>query len=273
MARVTYVKAARQRYATVPVINPETGQQKVTAVMAKRSDGPTPKTTKRGKPVVMRVTAEDRSKPLPSEKCGKCGRDIEVGQPYKHISPRSGPYGGRRLVRCATCPEWHVWEYSSSLSARLAEVSYNFEQAISETTSEEDADSALTDAADAVRGIAEEKRESAQSIEDGFQHATSQSDELNEIADSLDSWADDIENATVPDFPEPEEEDCETCEGSGKVDDPANETNGDGEEAEQIDCEKCEGSGKITPDEPTNDQIDEWREEVRNESGVDDSPV
>lgn len=41
-----------------------------------------------------------------------------------------------------------------------------------------------------------------------------------------------------------------------------------------VDCEECEGSGKITPEEPTEDQMDEWREEVRSEfSMVSEPPV
>lgn len=36
MARIAHVKAARQRYATVPVIDPETGEQKQTPVMVTR---------------------------------------------------------------------------------------------------------------------------------------------------------------------------------------------------------------------------------------------
>ena len=35
MARVTHVKKAQQRYATVPVIDPETGEPKRTPVMKK----------------------------------------------------------------------------------------------------------------------------------------------------------------------------------------------------------------------------------------------
>ncbi len=262
MARVTYVKHAQQRYTTVPVIDPETGKQKTVPVMRRNGQ---PKTTKTGRAIVLRLTQEDRTRPKPLEKCGKCGTTLGVGQPYKHISPRSGPYGGRRLVRCAKCPTWQVWEYSSSLSAQLAEVSYNFNNAIDEATSPEDVTSALEDAANAIREIASSKREGADNIESGFGHSTSMSDELNETADSLESWADEIESADVPDLPEPEEDDCEDCEGSGKI----NEN-----EEDEAECETCNGSGKITPDEPTEEQIDEWRDEVRdNCSIVDDSPV
>lgn len=324
MARITYVKAAQQRYEQVPVIDPETGEQKRTPVTGK--DGQQ-KVTKRGAPVFLSVTVADKSKPLPPRKCDSCHQEIQVGSPYKHISPRSGPYGGHTLYRCDICPNWHVWEYSSSLSARLSEIEYDFSNAIDEVESEDDVQSALDEAAERVREIAQEKGESADNIEEGFQHETYQSQELREQSESLESWADEISSATIPDFPEPEEADCEECNGEGdiendelnvilksikenqealdfnqkklallkaKVYDPLDlplinklpiainlcVINGTRlqaklEETEaRVPCEACDGSGRIEPDEPTADQIDEWRDEVRNDlSIVGESPV
>ena len=199
MPAITRVKAAQQRYEMVPVLDVH-GEP--VQVQVKNADGSS-KTTKDGHLVFMAKTVADKTKPKPPETCGKCAKTIEVGDPYKHMSPKSGPYGGRRLVRCEACEDWHQWEYSSSLSARLAEVSYYFWENISEVTNADDVTDALANAAQAIHDLAEEKRESASNIEEGFQHATYQSEELNEQADSLDSWADDIERADVPNAPEP----------------------------------------------------------------------
>ena len=199
MASITRVKAAQQRYETVPVLD---GAGQPVRIPLTREDG-SPKTDKRGEPIFITKTVPDKSRPKPAENCGKCGKTIEVGDPYKHMSPKSGPYGGTRLVRCADCEDWHVWEYSSSLSARLAEVSYYFWENLVEVTSADDVTDALANAAQAITDIASEKRESAENIESGFQHSTYQSDELNEQADSLDNWAQEIENADVPNEPEP----------------------------------------------------------------------
>lgn len=223
MPKINRVKAAQQRYETVPVLD-ENGQPKRTPVLHQK--GPLKgqqRTDKRGNPVFMAVTVADKTQPLPNHTCGKCGVEIKVGDPYKSISIRS-TYSSRTLYRCAACPDWHVWEYSSSLSARLAEISYNFWEAIAEASSEEEAQDALNAAAEAVREIAGEKEEGAQNIEDGFQHETYQSAEMRDQAESLNSWADEIEGASIPDFPETEEVDCEECDGSGVIPNPEHET-------------------------------------------------
>ena len=135
----------------------------------------------------------------PQPQCEICKSTIEVGMPHKNVSVRQGSSSVIR-IRCVNEPDWKPWEISNSLSARLQEVSHNFWEALgSAYESEDDVSSALSDAAEAIREIAEEKRESAQNIEDGFGHTTWQSDELNEQADSLESWADEVENLDIPD--------------------------------------------------------------------------
>jgi hypothetical protein len=243
MASVTHVKRAQQRYEMVPVIDPETGEQKVTVVT--EYDG-TPKLTKRGDRITMRHTVADKTKPLPNEICDKCGVEIKPGDGYKWIQPKSGPFGGRRMVRCATCPAWHRWEYSSSLDARIEELVYN--ACASKFDSVDDVEQILNDAAEAVRELASEKEESAQNIEDGFGHPTSASEELTEIASSLEAWADELEATDCPDYPEPEEGECEDCCGTGEL--------------EVAHCVACGGSGIFTPDEPTDDQVAVWQDEV-----------
>jgi hypothetical protein len=287
MARVTHVKKAQQRYATVPVIDPATGEPKRVPVMDKRTGKQ--KTDKRGKAVTMAVTQEDRTKPKPNYKCDSCLREIEVGTPYKHITPKSGPYGGTKKTRHESCPTWQVWEYSSSMPARLAQIAHDFEQAIEGVESPEDVTSALEDAATAIEEIAEEKRESATNIEEGFGHPTSASEQLEEIADSLGDWATEIEQVDVPELPETEERYFVT-NGDGVVSDlfetdgydteaeaqaaldehrQENGTNGDGDDDD--DGFEVEG---IEPDEPTDEQMEDWRAEVEDAvSIVNESPV
>ena len=270
MARVTFVKKAQQRYATNPVLNPD-GTPRRTPMINKRTGQQ--KVTKTGRPVFLTVTAADRARPLPMPTCGRCGRTIEVGQPYKHISPKSGPYGGRTLYRCGACPTWQVWEYSSSLSARIAQIQHDFD--IDSAEDPDDVTSALGEMAQAVRDLAEEKREGASNIEAGFGHPTSASEELEQVADDLDSWADDIEGADVP---ETDEHKCTTCDGEGTVDcdeceDGVVTTDGGTE-----DCGTCSGTGHAKCSECEGEadyvDLDAWRDAVRDAVSItDDCPV
>lgn len=255
MARVTHVKRAQQRYEMKPTIDPATGQQKVVPVM--RKDGVTPKTTKGGRPVVLRLTERDYDKPKPMPKCGKCGITIEVGQPYKWIEP----HGRGQLVRCASCPTWNVWEYSSSLSARIAQIQA---EEPGDFDSLEDANAWASDRAQEIRDLAAEKQEAADNMESGFGHETEQSQELADIAQQLEEWADNLESVDLPERPEAEEDDCEDCAGTGNMDD-----------EEGTSCTECDGTGRTTPDEPTEEQLETWRDEVRDalQAALDECPV
>lgn len=263
MARITHVKAARQRYATVPVIDPETGEPKTTPVMVTRtvraadgSDQKTTvqKTTKTGKPVVMKLTTTDKTRPLPNYTCEACRSEITVGSPYKHVSPKSGPYGGVTRRRCAQCPTWEPWELSNALWARVAQVMTPAEESFASARKDQDADgmrTALETAAGGIRQLAEERAESAQSIEDGFGHETEQSMKLQEDASNLESWADEMESAEVLDYP---------TDPEGKV--PCEECDGDGTDAEDEECTGCGGDGEVDATEVTEDQISEWEDQI-----------
>lgn len=266
MARVTYVKKAQQRYATVPVIDPETGQQKRTPVMRRNGEQ---KTSKKG-PVFLRVTQEDKSKPLPNRVCEHCRTEIKPGDPYKHVTPKSGPYGGHKRVRCAKCPTWQQWDLSNSLSAQLAKVSHDANSV--DTTDADNVRNALTEAAEAIREIADAKREGAQNIEEGFGHPTQTSDELESIADELESWADEVEAKAYEIEDRPEEEvDCNTCGGQGTVENEEyDEDDPENDEPAQLLCPDCDGSGYVENEE----EISDWESTVEDAlSIVDESPV
>ena len=92
----------------------------------------------------MTLTVVDKTKPKPLYNCSACGKPIEIGTPYKHISPKSGPYGGHKMTRHESCPSWQVWDYSNSLSAQLSRISYDFGNEIDQAESPDDVTSALT---------------------------------------------------------------------------------------------------------------------------------
>ncbi len=274
MPRVTYVKKAQQRYAMVPVLD-ENGQPKRTPVL--RKDG-TPKKTKTGREVFMKVTVADKTKPLPNRKCGKCDAEIKVGDPYKHISPKSGPYGGRTLYRCAACPTWMVWEYSSSMGARIEQMIYNCGQELDSAEDEDAVESALNGLAEEINGLAEEKRDAANNIESGFGHPTFASEELEQIADSLEGWASDIESIDVPALSDytcdtcsgEQEVECDECDGSGEIEAEAGE--------DLTNCPECDGQCKVECPEcrdwENGTDMDAWRSAVEDAvSAYQESPV
>jgi hypothetical protein len=275
MARVTHVKKAQQRYETV-IVRDDEGNPKKTPVM--RKDGSQKmtraKSSRPARPVFMTVTVQDKSKPKPLLTCDHCRKPIEIGTPYKHITPKSGPYGGRQRNRHEGCPTWQVWDYSNSLSAQLARISHDFWEAVDSAESPDDVTEALNDASSSVEEIAEQKQEGADNIESGFGHATSASEELAEMADQLKDWAGEIEQADVPEMPACEEctdgeIDCDDCEGTGEVTD-------DFDETKKQECETCSGNGTVECEncDGSGEDIEEFREEVRNSlTIVDESPV
>lgn len=195
MARLTRVKAAQQRYKTVPVM--EDGHPKVVTA------------TRKGKTYTRRVTVEDRSQPLPPRNCGKCHQPIEVGTPYVWWASRApGSRSGARYQRhdtreCYPQP-WELEGNPKRAALMLAE--HTLEEAISgDLEAVEDFQSAMETFAEAVREVAQEYEDGADNIEQGFGTATSTSDDLREKADTLNSAADECESVDFEDAPEVED--------------------------------------------------------------------
>lgn len=274
MARITTVEHAQVRYEMVPKLDPETGEQMtVTTSRQTRAKGSRP-----SRPVVMRLTVADKTRPKPPETCEACGEPVipaghpdypgHEGQGYRWVQPKSGPYGGFRRVRHLGCGTWRPWDLHSSLPAQLQRVSWEFSQAVSTAASEDDVRDALDTAAGEIEDLADQREESGQNMEDGFQHETEQSMQLKDDAEQLRTWADEVRNADIPDLPEPEDTDCTDCDGTG------NDPEAAQDDEDVPSCETCSGTGQVTPDELSDDELDAWRDEVLSDlSIVDESPV
>jgi hypothetical protein len=207
-----------------------------------------------------RHNPDGTAKPLNT--CDSCGKEIAVGSPYKYMSIKTGPYSSRKLVRCADCSDWHIWEYSNSTSARVAQIVHEAETSLADADDEDAARDIMQTAAEAARDLAEEKREGASNIEDGFGHPTQQSEELTDLADQLDEWAESLEQASIPDFPDAQDAECEECSGAREV---------TRDETHLVPCPECDGRGH--PDEVTEDQLEEWRDELVSMSELSDGPA
>ena len=145
------------------------------------------------------------------------GEEIKPGDSYKYISIKTGPYSSHTRYRCAAAPDWHHWDYSSSLSARVAQIQHDGEEALSSAEIAEDFESVAEEIAEWIEGLAQEKYENAQNIEDGFGHPTAKSEELDEIASGLDDWATEIRDAANGLDDAPEQENFDDDDDSGQT--------------------------------------------------------
>lgn len=244
MPRVIRIQSARQRYATVPVIDPETGLPKHTPVMVKKFiDGEyreVQKTTKTGRPVTMAVTISDKEKPLPPLRCDFPGCQIDggqilVGTPYKHISIKM-TYGGRQLNRHQAHPDWQQWEYSSSRSAQVARQQADMHSTLEayEFSSVEDFDDIKQQLQDMAQEQLDEQEDALGNMPEQLQDGS----QAQEYRDALEEWVNEFDQADAPDDSD-NTEDCQECEGTGKVS-----------------CETCEGSGFVDSAEGEESQVE-----------------
>ena len=70
----------------------------------------------------------------------------------------------------------------------------------------------------------------------------------------------------MPDLPDPDDVDCDECDGTGKV-----AVEGQDGEDDDDECDECDGTGH--PAETTDDQITEWRDDIESGCGIADCPV
>lgn len=193
--------------------------------------------------------------------CGKCRTKIEPGMPYQWWANRlPGSRSGSKSVRCMNCTPTAA-EMTPGRRGELMRIQDDAERQISEWEGDnyDDLEAIANSIAEEIRGLGEELRESAQNIEDGFGHATYQSEELEQRADDIDSQADEIEQCSFDDPPEAEDQDtmmnCPVCDGAGEV----------GYESEE--CEECGGDGEVLDAEANaqlhEEAMEEWREAQR----------
>jgi hypothetical protein len=144
--------------------------------------------------------------------CAKCSTEIKPGDSYKWFANRIGTYSQRKNF-CANC---QVRPSDQTTSPHLQTI-YLAQEAAEDALAKGDG-LGLIDLAEIVRGFAEGVREasesyneSAENIEQGFGHETTQSEEIRDkasecesAADTLDSAADDIESLDDPDAEEDE---------------------------------------------------------------------
>lgn len=268
MPRITHVKRAQPRFATVPVLDEEGRPVKIPLT---NPDGSPKMTRAKGgrpsRPVFITKTVRDLENPKPLPKCDYPGCEdpqIKAGQAYKHMKVKL-TYGGRVYSRHEEHPNWQVWEYRSSTSSMVARIAHDHDPSNAEWESLEDAESARDEAKADAEALFEEKSENLQALPEALQ----ETGELYEQVQALESWVEEFDSVDFPEFPEGGDS-CDECSGTGKVENPdydsekaeggENEEEGYDEE-EEIDCEACDGTGEL--DEPSEDAVADWLDGAR----------
>jgi hypothetical protein len=166
-----------------------------------------------------RVRKDSEGNVKPNHTCEVHGGEIKPGDPYKYISIKTGPYSSTTRYRCDEAPDWHHWDYSSSLGALVAQIQYEGEQELADADAQtaDDWQGVAEEIATRIDELAEEKRESASNIESGFGHPMPQSEELEEAADGLDDWATEIRDAANGLDEPPDEDDFDDDDDSGQT--------------------------------------------------------
>jgi len=151
----------------------------------------------------MRVNHVKACRKSPGE-CGACGKVIEIGQPYKWAK---GRYTAKK-IRCEKC----LFKPSDLTSSKMGTIydaqedaQKNIDGWDGEDGSVDDLRSALEELASVVNEVAEEYRDSASSVNDVVQN-NPMAEEWEEKADSLESWAGELEGASLEDYDEDNEQ-------------------------------------------------------------------
>jgi len=122
-------------------------------------------------------------------KCGKCGKDIAVGQPYRWMKPR---YGGKRIRCTEFACRFRPTDTSSAKTAQVYEAIEDAESEIGGASDIDDIKSVLSNVADTARSVADEynKANSTWTQNGASENSEWQEKEeaCNEFAYALESW-------------------------------------------------------------------------------------
>lgn len=239
VARIHYVKHARQPYAKVtktdeegnavrvPVTSKRTGQQKV---------------GRGGRPMTKRVSVRDTSKPLPLLKCSRCGTEIQPGDPYRWYTIGFRSHWKTILCMKSVCtPKPSQLESSSvraTIMAAQEDASDSLDGLDPDGTTTTDVEEIVHQVGEAFREVADQLNEADEAF--GGNQAT----EHYERAQTAESSADELEGWSTSSDEEPDFDSCENELHDEPEDRPGYDPESD-EEPEAViergdsECESC----------------------------------
>ena len=176
--------------------------------------------------------------------CRQCQHEIQTGEPYKFVAKKTGPRSSVRLIWCRE----HFPKQSDLLSGRasdFARITEGFDEAKKDSLT--GMQSALSNLSEDIREFAQDIKDSADSIEQGFGHPTAQSESMSNTADELEQWADRLQNH-ADDCPENRGDlECPQCKEKVQPN-------------ENGDCPECDNS--ILPPGEFTESEQEWFDEA-----------
>jgi hypothetical protein len=150
----------------------------------------------------MRITTVKAAVKQTRERCLECHQVIEPGQGYRWIKFR---YGGRRVLH-TTCRTFKSSEMTNNPKlSTIYEAVDQAEQAISALQSGftlDEAKEIMESLADSIEEVQSMYEESADSMEEGFGHETSASEEQRAQAEAAEDWASTVRDCldSIEDF-------------------------------------------------------------------------
>lgn len=136
--------------------------------------------------------------------CSSCRTEIPVGAPYKYFSKR---YGGKKAycLECRIRPS----DMTGGKRAQGLRIGEDLFESVRVAQTVDDVVDALRGAAEDATGLGEEYRESVENIESGFGHSTVVSEELSQLGDEFEDWAERLRTAA---------DDCEMLRTDSELD-------------------------------------------------------
>ena len=138
-------------------------------------------------------------------KCSRCSHDIEAGEPYRFITPRSG---GKRCF----CQK-HPPRQSDLTGGKLGQV-YGIQEGLEDDLAsfsrdgEGDMEASLSEAADEAENIADEYEDSIQNMPESLQQSPVAED-CQERAEACREWAEELRGVELPEEPGETEKESE----------------------------------------------------------------
>lgn len=193
-------------------------------------------------------------------RCDKCLNWINKGDPYKWIAIKlRGDNPSTRKVRCEGCDDWHEWEWNPSIPAQAKRIAHDTEETlryhrIYETEAE--AEAIMREAAHDIGILANTRQVSADRARYVFGNVNFRTKQFDDDAHVLRVWALQVGKWKCPPLPEPELQDCSFCSAKRMDLDAGGDAN----------CAECQGAGRYVGEEPSQEQMDDWRLEVADDA-------